>query len=143
MNNNIKSFNILFSLIIILSWILNIGWIRLIFLIPMIIHAIIFYFANRKILGHINTPAKMKIKSLFAYLTLLLFHVLLSDVGDTDDSMRVFFGLIKNERIIDLTGYISGISFILNLILLVILFIDKSKRKSGVTKKQINREGII
>ena len=130
---------LLYPIIIILSWIMNIGWLRIIFLIPMIIHAVLFQFSNLNFHRYHQTTSKnMKKINKLGYCTFILFHILLPDGGDTDDSFRVFFGLNKNERLIDIAGSSSEVFLLMNLIIITLqlIYIKKIKRKNEDRKSR-------
>lgn len=116
--------SILFIVIVGISWIMNLGWIRFIFLIPMIFHAILFYFSNRSYHSNSNKISKhMNLVNSSVYATYLLFYILLPDGGDTEDSFRVFFGLIRNELFINIANVASGLLLVANLVLIIIQII--------------------
>jgi hypothetical protein len=119
---------ILFILIFGLNWFMNIGWIRIIFAIPMLFHAILFYFSTRayhRLKSKDSKSMKLVIRSVYA--TYLLSYALLLDGGDAPNSMSVFFGLIKNETFIDVAAPVSEISLVANLVLITFLLIYKEK----------------
>lgn len=122
--------SILFIMIVGLSWIMNMGWLRFLFVIPIIFHIFIFYFSNNSYHKHANGKSKsMSYINWCNYATFLLFYVFLPDGGDTEDSFRVIFGLIKDEKFIDIAGSISYILFISNIMLIIIQIIYTQKVK--------------
>lgn len=136
--NNVKYniCSILFILIVCLSWFTNLGWIRAIFMIPMIFHAILFYFSNRSFRRNNNKISKsMDIINSSVYGTYLLCYILLPDGGDTESSIRVFFGLIKNEAFINAAAVASELFLVANLVLIIIqiIYTKKAKREPGNT----------
>ncbi|MCZ8517389.1 hypothetical protein O9H85_34590 [Paenibacillus filicis] len=100
--------SILFILIVGVSWFMNLGWIRIIFMIPMIFHAILFYFSNSSFHRNKNKISNsMKLVNSSVYGTYLLCYILLPDGGDTEDSFTVFFRIIKNEMFINVAAVAS------------------------------------
>jgi uncharacterized membrane protein YoaK (UPF0700 family) len=122
------------------SWCTNIGWIRIIFMIPMIVHAFIFFFSNRAFhkIEKSSIPDSMRLANFFTYATYLLCNALLPDGGDTEDSIRVFFGLIHNGLFIDAANIASELLFIANIGLISFQFIHigNVKRRNRGGKKE-------
>ena len=109
----------------IISYILNLGWVRIIFIIPflayntiMLITGIIYVFMKRK---------KRNIYYL-SLLTYVLFNVFLCDGGDVGPPY-CFFGLIKIYGNGSLFYYISMISLIISLICIVLNIIGIISKK--------------
>lgn len=116
--------SILFLIIVGLSWVMNFGLLKLIFLIPMIFHAILFYFSNRSYHRNTNKSSRtMLIVNSCIYGTYLLGYILLPDGGETKDSLRVLFGFINNELFINIATVVSGILLAANLTLIIIQII--------------------
>ncbi len=112
--------SILCIAVVILSWFTNTGWIRVIFMLPMIVHAIVFYFSNWFYHRNYDKNSKsMNIVNRFVYGTYLLGNSLLPDFGDTEDSIRVFFGIIKNDIALDIAGIVSELLLIANVVLII------------------------
>lgn len=105
----------------IISYILNLGWIRIIFIIPflayniiMLIVGIIYVFINRK-----NRKIKHRNVFYLGLLTYLLFNVFLCDGADIGPPY-CFFGLIKIYGEGSLFNNISTVSFIISLICIIL-----------------------
>lgn len=130
--------SILFIIIVGISWVMNLGWIRVIFIIPMIFHAILFYFSNSSYHRNNDKISKpMNLVNSAVYGTYLLFYILLPDGGDTEDSIRVFLGFIKNEMFVDIAAVISQLLLVANLILIIIQIIYTVKVKRELRNKNI------
>lgn len=116
--------SILFLIIVGLSWVMNFGLLKFIFLIPMIFHAILFYFSNRSYHRNTNKSSRtMFLINSCIYGTYLLGYILLPDGGETKDSLRVLFGFINNEQFINIATVVSGILLVANLALIIIQII--------------------
>lgn len=130
--------SMLFIIIVGLSWFTNIGWIRVIFLVPMIFHAILFYFSNRSYHRNTNQSSRtMLIINSCIYGTYLLGYILLPDGGDTEDSIRVFFGFIKNQQFINIAAVVSEILLVANIALIIFRIILTLKVKRELQSKNI------
>lgn len=134
-----KKYNILsisFIMIVGLSWIMNLGWFRVIFLIPMIVHIFLFFFSNRSYHRYASESSRsMSLINSFNYGTFLFGYVLLPDFGDTEDSIRVVFGLISNEIFVGIAFYVSLLLLVTNFILIVIQIIYTRKVKRALQNK--------
>lgn len=122
--------SILFVIIAIVSWILNMGWIRFImtFLAVPIIHTIAFMIINSFSLSYIDKSVKLKRYIDLSYITYLLGYLLLPDGGDVGP-MYVFFGLIHNDVVANISYSISSIVFIGNIVLLILQISERKKIK--------------
>lgn len=121
---------ILFVIIAIASWVLNMGWLRFIltFLAVPIIHTIAFMIINNFSLSYIDKSVKLKKYVVLTYITYLVGYLLLPDGGDLG-SMYVFFGLIHNDVVASISYNISSIVFIGNIVLLILQLIERKKVK--------------
>lgn len=128
-------FHMVFVAVAGLSWFLNVGWIRAIFLIPMLIHAILFYYSVYAYHRSGIESREMRISAYFAYGSFLLFNVLLPDGGDTSDSIRFFFGLIHNGGAMNAAQAISMLALALNLFLIIYLIVQTRKAKRAARKQ--------
>lgn len=125
---------ILFVLIAIASWVLNMGWLRFImtFLALPIIHTIAFMITNNFSLSYIDKSVKLKRFVLLSYITYLLGYLLLPDSSDYGP-MYVFFGLIHNDIVANISYNISFVAFMGNIVLLILQIVERRK-----VKKEIN-----
>lgn len=136
-NGNHLKYNlvaILFVLIAIASWVLNMGWLRFImtFLAVPIIHTIAFMIINNFSLSYIDKSVKLKRFVILSYITYLLGYLLLPDVSDYGP-MYVFFGLIHNDIVANISYNISSVAFMGNIVLLILQIVERRK-----VKKEIN-----
>ena len=138
--NRVKynTLSILFIAIVGLSWFMNIGWIRVIYILPMLIHAIVFYLSNSSYHRNKNIASKnMNIVNRLVYITYLFCNVLLPDGGDTADSVRVFFGFITNDLFINIASVVSEVLLIVNLVLIIIQIIYTMTVKLDIKDEMI------
>ncbi len=113
------------------SWIMNMGWYRffLTFLLFPIIHAVIFVTVNIVVLPKLCDSAKVKTYTLISYMTYLFSYLLFPDGGDVGE-MYLFFGLIQNNAVADITFPISIICFITHIIFTVFSLNEANKTKN-------------
>ncbi len=141
-------------LIVAVSWFLNIGWFRIIFLIPTLIYTLIFILSSSFFPhNYYKTPLFMKIVNNSVYGTYLLSNILLPDGGDTADSGRVFFGLVKNEKLIEAGFIVSVLCLFANFVLVIIQSIytitikeqlkNERKEVQNYWNKRYRDEGMI
>ncbi|MBD8499279.1 hypothetical protein [Paenibacillus arenosi] len=94
-------FSLLCIFIVGLNRFMNVGLFRAFYFVPMIIHAILFYFSNRSFHRMEYQKSKaMKLVNYSVYISFLLSHILLPDTVGTAGSDRVFFGLLTDEGLI-------------------------------------------
>ena len=119
---------ILCVVVMILSWIFNIGWLRLILTwIPLpLIHTIAFLFVNFKAANKVSTFKSMKKYMILSCASYSLVYLLLPDGGDVG-GMYMFFTLIRNEVITSIMMYISNIIFCVNIASLAIEYSELRK----------------
>ncbi len=126
---NQKSKNILFPImtiaIIALSWILNLGWIRLIFAIPILIHLLIFLISICHSFKSTVKNRKALTLVILNITTFYLGYILLPDGGDLKGSERMLFGLINNEKVISPFWGISIMLILINWGLLIHQYITQ------------------
>jgi hypothetical protein len=112
---------ILFVIIAILSWILNMGWYRFVLTLVLapVIHAVFFAIVNIKSAEKAVLFPKMKKYMVLSCATYLLAYLLFPDAGDIGE-MYLFFGLIKSDAIVNVLIYVAPIIFIVNGVILVL-----------------------
>lgn len=112
---------ILFVIIAILSWILNMGWYRFVLTLVLapVIHAVFFAIVNIKSAEKAVLFPKMKKYMVLSCATYLLAYLLFPDAGDIGE-MYLFFGLIKSDAIANVLIYVAPIIFIVNGVILVL-----------------------
>lgn len=123
-------FMILCLLVMVASWILNIGWFRLIltWLAFPIIHFVLFAILNGKAMLKLFLSQKLKIYTLLSYATYIISYLFLPDGGDYGP-MYVFFGLLHNDIAAYIASVICEISFIAHIIISIFQLIEISKTK--------------
>ncbi len=112
---------ILFVIIAILSWILNMGWYRFLWTLVLApaIHAVFFAIINIKSAEKVVLFPRMKKYMVLSCATYLLAYLLFPDGGDIGE-MYLFFGLIKSDAIANVLIYVAPIIFIVNGVILVL-----------------------
>lgn len=132
--------SILATFIAAVSWILNMGWIRLImtFLLIPFIHVIIFFSTNLFMSSYVDKSRNIKILNLLFIMTYSLIYIFLPDAGDYGE-MYFLFGLIHSDLLSNIACGIAGVSFLGHIVLFVLQIIYAVKTK----KKQINDGGSI
>ena len=130
--------SVLCVIIMVASWFLNFGWIRFILTLYMIplIHAAVFVSTSNFSAAHVNQSKRLKIYTILYYVTYVLGYVTLSDAGD-DGPMYVFFGLIRNSTIINISYYVSFIFSLAHAALFVLQIVEVIivKRRIAKSKK--------
>lgn len=124
--------SILCVIIALASWLMNFGWIRLaltFFAIP-IIHTVGFMIISYFALSYVDKSVKLKRYIIFSCITYLLSYILLPDAGDIG-SMYLFFSLIHNDIIANISYRLSVIVFIANIVLLILQIVERNKVKRG------------
>lgn len=107
-------------LIVAVSWVLNMGWIRFmmtILFIP-VIHSVIFFFVNLCSAQYFDKSGKLKILNFLFVFTFLLFYILMPDGGDVGE-MYFFFGLIHSDMLSYIANCISVIAAVGHIVLFV------------------------
>lgn len=136
---------ILSILIAMASWFLNFGWLRffLTFIAVPVIHAIVlftvFFFCSRCA----EKSKLMGVLLLLFDLSYLAAYLFFPDFGDVG-GMYSFFGLIKNELLVNLATVVSGLALEGHIMLLVIILVLrhnlKKKQKSDSNNTQISED---
>ena len=113
------------------SWVTNIGWIRLIFFPVTVVHAVIFFLANYFYCSYAKASSKMRLVNLGVYTTYLLTNILMPDFGDTPDSIRVMFGLLDARNLSGLFTFLAAMFFLVHLVLVIIqvVYTVRERRK--------------
>ena len=117
-------------LIMIASWILNIGWYRmfLTFLAVPVVHAVFFAVVSVKAISKFVLSDALKKYTLISHAAYASAYLLLPDGGDYGP-MYVFFGLIRNNAVAHIAGIFSLAAFIVNIIYLTLTLAEVSKLK--------------
>ncbi len=138
-SNYIKTIVITVSsmLVAAVSWVLNLGWLRLFmtfFMVP-VIHGIVFFIANLCFAKYIDKSTKMKKMNMLFIITYLIAYIILPDGGD-EGGMIFFFGLIQNHILSFVAMYASYIAFIGHIILFIMQIEQVKKIKRNLLEKQ-------
>ncbi len=64
--------------------------------------------------------------------TFYLGYILLPDGGDTNDSIRMFFGLVNNEKIVSFFFVFSILLILINFALLIYQYIVRKKVNENI-----------
>lgn len=118
-------------IMVLLSLIINFGWLRIIVLIMgvplimLIIHYIIFFVVNNYYSHFANYSKKLGIVNKLVYATYFMSWVFFPDCGDDGSPARMFFGIIKfySETILQIFLFLSVILLFFNFMLLIIQFV--------------------
>jgi hypothetical protein len=113
-----------------LSWFLNIGWYRVIFMVPIMLHLVCFLCTDYYIYitgKHSKLTAKLVLVNFGVF---NLCYLLLPDAGDTADSYRMFFGLIRSVPVLNAALVLSAVLCMANIVImgLVMYRIRKSRK---------------
>lgn len=139
---NILSFICL--IIVVLSLIINFGWLRIIVfitgvpLIMLIIHYIMFFVINNYYSHFENYSKKLDIVNKLVYATYFMTWVFFPDCGDDGSPARMFLGIIKfySETILQIFLFLSVILLFFNFMLLIIQFIGTVRIKKKIQEQQ-------
>ena len=118
----------------IISWIMNGGWLRIIYLPVFLIHLLLFITINALSIHFLDSENnKLKILIIISCFSMLITNVVIPDFGDYG-GYRVFFGLIKNEDFINICFKLFPIFIVLHSIICIIQLIVTlkcMKKKKG------------
>ncbi|MBQ8541675.1 MAG: hypothetical protein IJ435_09420 [Clostridia bacterium] len=119
-----------------LSWVLNIGWLRVImtFMLVPFIHAIVFFVVNFSAAKFVSQSPKIKKLNLFFIITYLLLYIFLPDGGDVG-GLYLFFGLIHNDILAYVGEFVSSVAFVAHVVFLIMQVIEMGKTEIGNNKK--------
>jgi hypothetical protein len=113
------------------SWIVNIGWYRIILTwIPIpLIHTVAFIIVNFKAIRNVAHSDKLKKYISWSWATYLTAYLLFPDGGD-DGAVRVFFNLIRNDVLCTIAMCAAIICFCANVAVLSLEYDDCKKIKA-------------
>lgn len=120
---------ILSVVVMALSWLFNMGWYRVILIwIPLpLIHTIFFLVINIRASGKVLAFPKLKKYIILSCITFLLGYLIFPDGGDVG-GMYLFFSLIRNDTVANIMMYVAPIIFIANIVILVLEYVELSKK---------------
>jgi hypothetical protein len=127
---------LIFTVIVgIISYILNIGWLRLIFILPFLVYYLIVLISGIIYVSKNCSKGNKKQRNVFYFglLTYVFFNVFFFDTADIGPPY-CFFGLIKIYKYESLFYIISMVSLIISLICIVLNIKAIINRKGHVEK---------
>ncbi len=129
-------FMLLCLLVMVASWLLNVGWFRVLltFLAFPVIHAMVFGITNGKAILQLHNSPKLARYTWIAQATYLLFYMFFPDGGDVGP-MYVFFGLIRNNTAAEILGMFSGVSLATHTVVTVLQLIEMHRIKKAAQEK--------
>ena len=123
------------TLVMFASWIFNMGWYRVFgswLLIP-IFHPLWLFFTNNIATVFISKNKIIKYPLIAVNITFLLPHLLICDGGDMGEAY-IFFHLIENSRIAEISTYFGIIALLLHIAaiitVIVLIIIQSLKTKN-------------
>lgn len=122
-----RFYSAILSLLVIASWLLALGWLKVLFGLFILIHFVGFRLVSWFHLRARANPLDPML--LAAWATFCLGYFLLPDFGDTEDSAVAFFGLVGHGPLLDVMMPVACVLLAANVVLLVILAV--SLRKSN------------
>ena len=126
-----RAVTVLCVVIMLASWIVNIGWYRIILTwIPIpLIHTVAFIIVNLKAISNMGRADKLKKYIPWSWGTYLTAYLLFPDGGD-DGSVRVFFNLIRNDVLCTIAMCAAIICFCANVAVLSLEYDNCKKIKA-------------
>jgi len=104
------------------SVILNVGWLRILFGLAILVHFVVFRWASGVHLKARQGPSSVWF--VVAWVTFVFGYGLLPDFGDTEDSVRVFFSLVRPGAVVDVLLGASVALLVANLVMVVVLLVQ-------------------
>jgi len=114
----------------ILAILFNMGWLRVIFFVGIVVHGVVFFNTAFSASRYSGT---LKLNYYFCCITYALTYMFFPDVGDIGGEY-FFFGLIRDERFVDFASFIAFTSFVANVVLIVPLLTETIRRKITLKK---------
>lgn len=130
-------------LIVAVSWMTNLGWVRIITIIIPPIHAMLLFFIVNGTASQSRFSPRLRWYIRLSCITYLLANILLPDGGDIGP-MYVFFGLIRNNSIASLCSPVSELAFAANIVFLILQLVESRKiKKRRKQEAEDSREQIV
>ena len=138
----INLLSITLILIMLASWILNMGWLRFaltFFLVPLML-PILFIIGNNIACKYFSTSKWIKIVTLISLITFLPPHLLVADGGDIGE-LYLFFGLVVSNKISYIAMPTGIVLFFINIgaiicqLIMAIVLKIASRKKSTISKE--------
>ena len=129
--------SLLYILIVLVSWFLNMGWIRffMTFLLIPFIHAIVFFLTNFFATKYFDKSPKIRKLNLWFIISYLITYLLMPDGGDIG-GMYFFFGLIHSDILSGVANFISSVAGIAHIVLFVLQIVEIRKIKKNILENQ-------
>ncbi len=127
--------SIILIVIMLASWVLNIGWLRFgltFYLVPLIL-PIIFIVGNNISYKYLSTSKAIKIATLISFITFLPPHLLVADISDIGE-FYLFFGLIVSDSVANFTMPIGITLFFIHIGAIICQFAFAAVLKSTSRK---------
>lgn len=121
-------------LVVVATWIFNLGWLRLFMTAVLIPHIVLFVFMNLYSTKYFDNSKKIKILNIFFVLTFLFAYVFMPDSDDI--SSYVFFGLVHNENVLNIAEIISTVAFVGNVVTFIMQIIGIEKIKKNLLENK-------
>ncbi len=125
--------SLLYILIVIVSWFLNMGWIRffMTFLLIPFVHAVVFFLTNFFATKYFDKSPKIRKLNFWFIISYLITYLLMPDGGDYG-GMYFFFGLIHSDTLAGIANFVSSVAGIAHIVLFVLQIVEirKIKRNS-------------
>lgn len=121
-------------LVVVATWIFNLGWLRLFMTAVLIPHIVLFVFMNLYSTKYFDNSKRIKILNIFFVLTFLFAYVFMPDSDDI--SSYVFFGLVHNENVLNIAEIISTVAFVGNVVTFIMQIIGIEKIKKNLLENK-------
>lgn len=121
-------------LVVVATWIFNLGWLRFFMTAVLIPHIVLFVFMNLYSTKYFDNSKRIKILNIFFVLTFLFAYVFMPDSDDI--SSYVFFGLVHNENVLNIAEIISTVAFVGNVVTFVMQIIGIEKIKKNLLENK-------
>lgn len=110
--------------IMLASWLANFGWVRLAgtFMLIPLLHPMAFFIGNYLSAELFADHPKVRWMTVLSFITFLLPHLLIADVGDVGEAY-VFFHWIENSTVAAITSSIGYAALVLHLTALIIQYV--------------------
>ena len=121
-------------LVVVATWMFNLGWLRLFMTAFLIPHIVLFVFMNLYSTKYFDNSKRIKILNIFFVLTFLFAYVFMPDSDDI--SSYVFFGLVHNENVLNIAEIISTVAFVGNVVTFIMQIIGIEKIKKNLLENK-------
>ena len=129
--------SIFYILLVIVSWFLNMGWIRffMTFLLIPFIHAVVFFLTNFFATKYFDKSTKIRNLNIWFIISYLIAYLLMPDGGDYG-GMYFFFGLIHNDTLSSVANFISSIAGLGHIVMFIMQIMEIKKIKKNISINQ-------